>query len=92
METKIQEDTIAKTEDFSVKEITVSEGMTLNLGNYESFRLDTTVTLSSNIRPTSEQEANDLRTKMFREGWDIVEKELNTKVSKIRELSAKRGV
>lgn len=65
----------------NMREITVSVGLTKNLGNYESLKLDVSYTLTS---PTPEMEA---------EAFEVISNELMKQEQAIREkIKATKGV
>jgi len=63
------------------KEIWVSCGLTLNLGNYESARLDAGISL-----PVKEEDSPD---KMFKEGWNKVLKEIEKQAIELKQEKSK---
>jgi hypothetical protein len=71
---------MAKKEGIKIEKVTVGFGMTLNLGNYESFRVDAQVVLS--IPP--DRDLIKGRKEAFAEGWKIVEDELKRQVIAVR--------
>jgi|WetSurMetagenome_2_1015567.scaffolds.fasta_scaffold631638_2 hypothetical protein len=73
--------------DFTIKEITVSYGMTLNIGNYESFRVDAQVTLKSDKVCADQDEFNALEASIFETGWEIVKEQIKRKVDTVRNNS-----
>lgn len=71
--------------DIELVSITVSSGMTLNLGNYESARVDAEVTLRSNKIPKTKEEFLKQKDRLFSVGWKIINAQLIDKVKTIRE-------
>lgn len=64
-----------------VKEIRVNVGLTLNLGNYESARLDAGVTMDI-------KEGDDPK-KVYEEAWKICEEEIQPQARDIKSRVAK---
>ncbi len=60
-----------------IEEVWVSMGMTINIGNYESVRIDAGITT-----PTKEFENKD---DAFKHSWDIVMTEVRDKVKLVKE-------
>jgi len=81
-------DTVQK--PYEVLEVRTSYGMTLNLGNYESFRADAGVTVKMN-RPLQEgDDAELLKDEMYDYAWKTVKAELKEQVKAIRDNSKKQ--
>ena len=78
--------------EFDVSQMTFSLGMTLNLGNYESFKIDSSMTLKTNrVYKTKEEKAEAIK-RMEEEGWKIVEDAVKPKLSAVKENLKKRDV
>ena len=69
-----------KKEKLKLEKVVVGYGMTLNLGNYESFRVDTQVTISVPL----DRDLEKGKKEAYAEGWRIVEEELKKQVVAIR--------
>lgn len=69
---------------FRVSEVQVSYGMTMNLGNYESFRVDGGLTLRCDKEFATEEEAKKTREEMFEEAWAVAENEVKQKIIAVR--------
>jgi hypothetical protein len=74
---------------FEVEEVRVNYGMTLNIGNYESFRADAGCTIKATKKVTTKTEADKLRKEMYEAGWEVVKDELRKQVKAVRESSNK---
>jgi hypothetical protein len=70
---------------FDVVEAKVSYGMTLNIGNYESFRADAGCTVRARGNEVSEEEVDA----MFEEGWKYAKEQLKVQVKNVRESTDK---
>lgn len=78
-----------KTLDFEVSEITVSYGMTMNIGNYESFRVDTQVQMRKREASKTEDLEEAIVDKMFADAWRIAKAQIETKVKAVRSQTEK---
>lgn len=76
---------------FDVAEVRVSYGMTLNIGNYESFRTDAACVIRANVVCKTDEEADQLREDMYAEGWAIVKEQLATQVRGVRKKTRENG-
>ena len=77
--------------EFQVSQMTFSGGMTLNMGNYESFKADVSVTLKSNKEFTSAKEKRESIERMQKEGWDLVDEVIRPKLAGAKAVAKKRG-
>lgn len=69
-------------------------GVTLNMGDYESYRIDCGVTLRAEAPAANDTELNAIKDQLSAKGWDMVNSELDTKVAaarkEIRKAAKKR--
>lgn len=80
----------AKKKSFQVESVTVKYGMTLNLGNFEFFRVDAEATLRCGEILDTPEQVEKIRKEMFAEGWQMVKNELVPQVRSIREGQEKK--
>lgn len=77
---------------FHVGSVTCKYGMTLNLGNYESFRADAEATIVADRVCETEADAIALKDEMFEYGWQLVKDQLKKQVKAVRESgTGKKG-
>ena len=73
---KEMDEAIVKGVDFQIDSVTVSYGKTINLGNFESVRIDKSVTLRSNVKATDKATFIKIRKAMYKEATAIVDREI----------------
>ena len=75
-----------------VTEVSVSYGVTLNMGDYESLRADARATVRVDGKPPRHaEEAELLREALFKHAWSTVQSELKEKVKEAKDKQGKRG-
>lgn len=75
--------------NFHVGSVTVKYGMTLNIGNFESFRADAEATIVCDKVCKSEEEREAIKVEMFDYGWEQVKEQLKRQVKAVREATKK---
>jgi hypothetical protein len=73
--------------DFQVGKVICKYGMTLNLGNYESFRADAEMEVVANKQCKNEEEVEILKDEMYLYGWNAVKDELKKQVAAVRKAN-----
>ena len=73
---KEMDEAIVKGVDFQIDSVTVSYGKTINLGNFESVRIDKSVTLRSNVKAADKAGFIKIRKAMYKEATAIVDREI----------------
>lgn len=82
---------VEKVVKFTVDSVYVGAGLTLNMGEYESARIDTGITLRSHVQSMSEHDRETLKNEMLEYGWREVRADIKARAKEIREGRAKRG-
>ena len=77
--------------DFKTVEVYVGYGMTLNIGNYESFRVDAGITLRADRPPRDEADRKEMENAMYEYGWNAVKEQLKPQVLMVRKKSGGKG-
>jgi len=77
--------------EFQVSQMTFSGGMTLNMGDYESFRADVSITLKNNKEFSTAKEKKESIARMQIEGWDLVDEVIRPKLVSAKAVSKKRS-
>jgi hypothetical protein len=77
--------------EFQVSQMTFSGGMTLNMGDYESFRADVSITLKNNKEFSTTKEKKESIARMQIEGWDLVDEVIRPKLVSAKAVSKKRS-
>lgn len=73
---------------FGLVEADVAYGMTLNLGDYESFRADAGAKMRMHRKLTEDENEEEMVNAMYDYAWGRVKKELKEQVRSIREKKA----
>lgn len=70
---------------FHVTEVNVSTGMTINIGNYESLRVDASVNIKRDA-PVGEDASKEesIVADMYEKGWKIVQDQVRDKVIAVK--------
>lgn len=77
-----------KKDKWKISEINVKVGLTINLGNYESARIDAGTSLMATDNISTD---NDIEyIKAFETAYEIVSRQINTKMMKIKAGKAKQ--
>lgn len=75
-----------------VTEVSVSYGVTLNMGDYESLRADARATVRVDGKPPRHaEEAELVREALFKHAWEAVQQELKDKVREAKEKRRDKG-
>ena len=75
---------------FDVVEVSVSSGLTINMDNYESARVDSSVTLRAQHQGLTHAERESLVADMNRYGWEKTQKEVSDQAKLLRKLRDER--
>lgn len=73
---------------FGLVEADVAYGMTMNLGDYESFRADAGAKMRMHRKLREDENEEGIVNAMYDYAWDRVKKELKKQVRSIREKKA----
>lgn len=84
--TKVSKDSLG----FDVVEVSVGSGLTINMDNYESARVDSHITLRAQHQNLSPADRDALIAEMNAYGWEKTQKEVSEQAKMLKALRDKR--